>query len=117
MARPPQLRYVVDEQPAEHDVLDALPEGEDHHSEWNEAFSQDEEGSALPVHLLSPANTFAYAVGHRVQPAPTAPARTIVWRGQVREHRPDTGRVHRVNVYRLNDGFWDCDREDELPAA
>jgi hypothetical protein len=52
-----------------------------------------------------------------VQPAPAAPARTIIWRGQFKERVPETGLVHRVNVYRLDDGFWDCYREDELQAA
>lgn len=29
----------------------------------------------------------------------------------------EAGLVHRVNVYRLNDRFWVCYREDELPVG
>jgi hypothetical protein len=49
--------------------------------------------------------------------APAAPTRTIVWRGQLRERHPQTGLVHRVPVYRLDDGYWDCYREEELRVA
>jgi hypothetical protein len=117
MATTRKVHYETDEPTADYLLPDALPEAEDRHPEYDEAFSQDEE-SALPVLMVShPASTFAYDVGHRVQPAPDAPARQIIWRGQLRERRPDTGLVHRVNVYRLNDGFWDCYREDELLVA
>jgi hypothetical protein len=118
MATAPQLRYVADEQPAEYDIIDALPAGEDRHPEYDDASNQDEETPAVPiVRVVTPATTFAFEVGHQVLPAPTAPAYTIIWRGQFKERRPDTGWVHRVNVYRLDDGFWDCYREDELHAA
>lgn len=60
--------------------------------------------------------TFAYEVGRRVQPTPALTAE-VIWRGQLKERHPATGLVHRVNVYRLNDGFWDCYREDDLQAA
>ena len=118
MATTQKVHYETDEPTADYPLPDdILLEVEDRHPEYDEAFSQEEE-SALPVLLVSrPATTFAYDVGHRVQPAPDAPARQIIWRGQLRERRPDTGLVHRVNVYRLNDGFWDCYREDELLAA
>ena len=116
MAHAPTVRYDADERLEENDVLDALPEVDDRQPEYEEAYSQDEE--TAPVILVTPpASTFVYAVGHRVQPAPEAPARQVIWRGQLRERHPDTGLVHRVNVYRLNDGFWDCYREDELQAA
>ncbi len=60
---------------------------------------------------------FAYEVGHLVLPAPAAPARAVVWRGQLKERHPQTGLVHRVPVYRLDDGHWDCYREEELLVA
>jgi hypothetical protein len=63
------------------------------------------------------AATYAYEVGLLVQPATQAQAHPIVWRGQLKERHPATGLVHRVNVYRLNDGYWDCYREEELQAA
>ncbi len=117
MATTRKVYYEASEPTADYPLLDAPSEAEEHHPEYDEVFSQDEQ-SALPVLLVSrPASTFAYDLGHRVQPAPDAPARQIIWRGQLRERRPDTGLVHRVNVYRLNDGFWDCYREDELLVA
>lgn len=63
------------------------------------------------------AATFAYALGRLVQPATQQQAHPVVWRGQLKERHPATGLVHRVNVYRLSDGYWDCYREEELQAA
>lgn len=63
------------------------------------------------------ASAFAYDLGRLVQPATQQQAHPIVWRGQLRERHPATGLVHRVNVYRLGDGYWDCYREEELQAA
>lgn len=60
---------------------------------------------------------FVYAVGQPVQPAPDAPSYPVIWRGQVKVRHPRTGWWHRVNVYRLNDGYWDCYYEGELQAA
>jgi hypothetical protein len=117
MAITKKAHYVADEATTDYPVIDTLPEAEDRHPEYDENFSQDDE-SATPVILVPrPASTFAYDVGHRVQPAPQAPARQVIWRGHLKERLPETGLVHRVNVYRLNDGFWDCYREDELQAA
>lgn len=75
-----------------------------------------------PEALVVPAmkvftQAYAYEVGHLVQPVPGATARPVIWRGQLRERHPHTGLVHRVNVYRLDDGFWDCYREEELQVA
>ena len=75
---------------------------------------QPEEELAVPQVQMA---GYAYALGHRVQPAAQAPAHSIIWRGQLRERHPRTGMVHRVNVYRLSDGYWDCYREEELQAA
>jgi len=115
MPTAPKVYYEAEE-PALDFVPDALPEAEEGHPEYGEVFSQDED-TAPVVMVAAPAATFAYAVGHRVQPTPEAPARQVIWRGQLRERRPETGLIHRTNVYRLNDGFWDCYREDELQAA
>lgn len=60
--------------------------------------------SADSLPLPGRAPGFAYAVGHRVQPAPNAPAE-VLWRGQLKERHPATGLVHRINVYRLNNGY------------
>ncbi|MBW3130419.1 hypothetical protein [Hymenobacter profundi] len=60
---------------------------------------------------------FAYALGQTVQPTPDAPAHTIVWRGQVKARHPRLGLIHRVNVYRLDNGYWDCYYETDLRAA
>jgi hypothetical protein len=65
----------------------------------------------------SAATTYAYDVGLLVQLATQSQAHPIVWRGQLKERHPATGLVHRVNVYRLNDGYWDCYREEELQVA
>lgn len=69
---------------------------------------------ALPA--TAQVHAFAFAIGHRVQPAHSSPA-PVVWRGQHKERHPDTGLVHRINVYRLDNGYWDCYREDELQTA
>ncbi|RTQ45680.1 hypothetical protein EJV47_24660 [Hymenobacter gummosus] len=63
------------------------------------------------------AAAYAYQVGQPVQPAFALRAHKIIWRGQLKERHPRTGWVHRINVYRLDDGHWDCYREDELQAA
>ncbi|MBX0289613.1 hypothetical protein K3G63_04140 [Hymenobacter sp. HSC-4F20] len=73
------------------------------------AFSDFESGLA-PV-------PFAYTLGQPVQPGSDARPHRIVWRGQVKERHPRTGLVRRVNVYRLDNGYWDCYYEAELRAA
>jgi hypothetical protein len=75
--------------------------------------------AAATMSVLRPAaaSTYAYDVGLLVQPATQTQAHPIVWRGQLKERHPATGLVHRVNVYRLNDGYWDCYREEELQVA
>jgi len=60
---------------------------------------------------------YSYAVGQQVQPASEAQAHTVIWRGQLKERDPQSGLVLRVPVYRLNNGYWDCYREEELQAA
>jgi hypothetical protein len=116
MATTTKVQYTAEEPATDFPFADEVPEADDRHPEYEEVFSQDEE-SAPVVMVASPANTFAYDVGRRVQPAPEAPARLIIWRGHLKVRRSDTGLVHRVNVYRLDDGFWDCYQEDELLAA
>jgi hypothetical protein len=71
-----------------------------------------------PVTPLSKASSaYAYNLGQPVQPVIAAQPHRIIWRGQLKERHPRTGWVHRVNVYRLDDGHWDCYREDELQVA
>lgn len=60
---------------------------------------------------------FTYAIGQPVQPVPASRAGRVIWRGQVKERHPRTGLLHRVNVYRLDNGFWDCYFEVELQAV
>ncbi len=74
------------------------------------------EGEAPAFQPQSPVSIFAFAIGHLVQPADCSPA-AITWRGQHKERHPATGLVHRINVYYLDNGYWDCYREDELQAA
>ena len=64
-----------------------------------------------------PASGFAYELGHLVLPATQQQAHPVLWRGQLKERHPATGLVHRINVYQLGDGHWDCYREEELRAA
>jgi hypothetical protein len=86
-------------------------------------FSQDaasEEAFAKPYPARAPARsglTFAYGLGHLVKPVSLAQPHAIIWRGQLKERHPATGLVHRVNVYRLDNNFWDCYYEEELLAA
>ena len=72
------------------------------------------EAEAPPLRLPT---GYAYAIGGRVQPPLGEQTHAITWRGQLKERRPDTGLVHRVNVYLLDNGYWDCYHEEELQAA
>jgi hypothetical protein len=73
---------------------------------------------AAPASLPgAPVSGFTYALGQPVQPAPATQAGKVIWRGQVKERHPRTGLLHRVNVYRLDNGYWDCYYEAELQAA
>ena len=74
------------------------------------------EEEAPPTKLSAPNAAFAFAIGHRVQPATSAPA-AITWRGQHKERHPETSLIQRINVYYLDNGYWDCYREEELQAA
>ena len=69
-----------------------------------------------PEPSLTPSR-FAYAIGQPVQPAYNAQRHTIIWRGQVKQRHPRTGLIYRVNVYKLDNGYWDCYFEAELQAA
>ncbi|UOQ68909.1 hypothetical protein [Hymenobacter volaticus] len=71
-------------------------------------------GQISPSWAPSP---FTYALGQPVQPVPASRAGRVIWRGQVKERHPRTGLLHRVNVYRLDNGFWDCYFEVELQAV
>jgi hypothetical protein len=66
--------------------------------------------------IYRPASTYAFEMGLAVQPVASVQGQ-IIWRGQIKERQADSGLVLRVNVYGLNNGFWDCYREEELQAA
>jgi len=69
-----------------------------------------------PVVMFRSASAFAFELGKAVQPVASVPGQ-IIWRGQIKERQPESGLVMRINVYGLNNGFWDCYREEELQAA
>ncbi|RZJ94747.1 MAG: hypothetical protein EOO60_02320 [Hymenobacter sp.] len=62
-------------------------------------------------------SSFAFEVGRTVLPLTQQQPHLIVWRGHLKERHPATGLLHRVPVYRLADGYWDCYREEELRVA
>jgi hypothetical protein len=59
---------------------------------------------------------YSFAVGNVVQLVKGGPAHVVIWRGQL-EVRNARGLVQRGNVYRLDDGFWDCYHEEQLHSA
>jgi hypothetical protein len=75
------------------------------------------EVAAPEIRVISSSSVFAYELGHQVLPTTGIAPRVITWRGQLKERHPETGMVHRVPVYRLDDGYWDCYREEELQVA
>ncbi|MDO7876971.1 hypothetical protein Q5H93_19655 [Hymenobacter sp. ASUV-10] len=72
--------------------------------------------AAEPLVAFRTASAFAFELGKAVQPVASVPGQ-IIWRGQIKEREPESGLVIRINVYGLNNGFWDCYREEELLAA
>ncbi|MCI1187884.1 hypothetical protein MON38_10670 [Hymenobacter sp. DH14] len=114
MTTAPKVYYDAESSPSDDTFVDVASD-EHLDPERGDVFSQDE-GTPPVVRVLEAASTFAYGLGHQVLPAPDAPARQVIWRGQLKERQAD-GLVRRVNVYRLNDNFWDCYREDELQVA
>ena len=74
------------------------------------------EVAIAPASLPIPAATFAFAVGHHMQPIASAPV-VVTWCGQYKGRYPAMDLVQRINVYRLDNGNWDCYRVDELQAA
>lgn len=81
-----------------------------------DAVGEEPTPSTDTIQSLTPA-PFAYTIGQPVLPTPDAPPCPIIWRGQLKAPHPRTGLVHRVNVYRLDNGYWDCYYETELQAA
>jgi hypothetical protein len=75
------------------------------------------EVAAAEINVVISTSTFAYELGHQVLPITGTALRVITWRGQLKERHPESGMVYRVPVYRLNDGYWDCYREEELQVA
>jgi hypothetical protein len=76
-----------------------------------------EEVAGPEIQVVPSTSVFAYELGHQVMPTTGIAPRVITWRGQLKERHPETGIVHRVPVYRLDDGYWDCYREEELQVA
>jgi hypothetical protein len=90
---------------------------------WHEEFCVPTATAFRSQEIIAPetrsvaAPAFAYELGHEVLPLTGAIPHLITWRGQLKERHPETGIVHRVPVYRLDDGHWDCYREEELQVA
>ncbi|WP_375436563.1 hypothetical protein [uncultured Hymenobacter sp.] len=82
---------------------------------WNKLPVNELQATGEAPRGLTP-SPFTYALGQPVQPTPTTRVGTIIWRGQVKERHPGTGLLQRVNVYRLDNEFWDCYFEAELQA-
>jgi hypothetical protein len=72
---------------------------------------------ASETSVAIPTSAFAYELGHQVVAVIGTAPRIVTWRGQLKERHPESGMVHRVPVYRLDDGYWDCYREEELQVA
>ena len=70
-----------------------------------------------PVVAIAAKSDFAFEVGRAVLPLTQQQPHAVVWRGHLKERHPATGLLHRVPVYRLADGYWDCYREEELQVA
>ncbi|MGI4862595.1 MAG: hypothetical protein ACRYFZ_01640 [Janthinobacterium lividum] len=70
-----------------------------------------------PVVFALSAVGFAFELGRAVLPLTQQEPHAVVWRGHLREPHPVTGLLHRVPVYQLADGHWDCYREEELQVA
>jgi hypothetical protein len=73
--------------------------------------------AAAEISVAIPTLAFAYELGHQVLAVTSTAPRVITWRGQLKERHPESGMVYRVPVYRLDDGYWDCYREEELQVA
>lgn len=81
--------------------------------DYDEPLAEPQTAPAGPVRAAG----FAFELGRAVLPRTQAQAHPVVWRGHLKERHPATGLVHRVPVYRLADGYWDCYREEELQVA
>ncbi|RSK33189.1 hypothetical protein [Hymenobacter metallilatus] len=79
--------------------------------------AEEEPAAQTSIIPSPPPSRFAYALGQPVQPAPDAPARPVIWRGQLKAREAADGLIRRVNVYRLDNGYWDCYYETDLQAA
>ncbi|MBG8554999.1 hypothetical protein [Hymenobacter guriensis] len=89
---------------------------------WHEELCQQDAVAATPHEIplktagLHAGDGFAFRLGERIWRENTT-AYQVLWRGQVKERQPLTGYLVRVNVYRLDDGHWDCYYEAELIAT
>lgn len=87
--------------------------------DYDEVLAEHVETEIVEVAVATPvaAAGFAFELGWAVLPLTQAQPHPVLWRGHLKERHPTTGLVHRVPVYRLNDGYWDCYREEELQVA
>ncbi len=85
--------------------------------DYDEPVAEPEATPEIISVMAASAAGFAFEVGRTVLPRTQAQAHPVVWRGHLKERHPATGLVHRVPVYRLADGYWDCYREEELQVA
>ncbi len=85
--------------------------------EYDEPAPAPETAPEISSVVAASAAGFAFELGRAVLPRTQAQAHPVVWRGHLKERHPATGLVHRVPVYRLADGYWDCYREEELQVA
>lgn len=114
--------YEVAIDPDYEDVVQATTETEVADPEYEEVMQAAPaevvaEAPAEVVVLAAAPSAFAFEVGRPVLPLTQQQAHPVVWRGHLKERHPTTGLVHRVPVYRLADGYWDCYREEELQVA
>jgi hypothetical protein len=59
---------------------------------------------------------YQFQIGSLIQLAPDTRAYMVIWRGQQPSYLSNGGIIEQ-NIYRLDDGFWDCYHEEELQAA
>ena len=85
--------------------------------EYDEVAEVKEPAELPPVMALATGSAFAFEIGRAMLPLTQQQPHPVVWRGHLRERHPATGLLHRVPVYRLADGYWDCYREEELQVA
>jgi hypothetical protein len=112
------LDYDADADP-EYDEANQDADYEVSDPDYDEVVVEQIEEVVMTVKTSAPASEagFAFELGRPVLPLTQAHPHPVVWRGHLKERNPATGLVQRVPVYRLDDGYWDCYREEELQVA